>query len=87
MKPLLVLIVGLMAIGCATTPTMKSVAGTYNATFDGDTGNLVLLKNGTVESYKNGKKIEEGKWKLVGKEVHAIDKRMTGVFKINPMVT
>ena len=67
-KTLIVLVVGLLAVGCASTPTMKSVAGTYEA----KSGKLVFLLEpllhsqfrGIAEEYKNGKKFAKGKWKI-----------------------
>ena len=86
MKSLIVLVVGLLAVGCATTPTMKSVAGTYEATIDGDSGNLVLLANGKVKSYDgNCDKDKEGTWKLVEKEVRIEEvdiEEVTDILKI-----
>ena len=65
----------ILLAGCAATPTVKSVAGTYEIKHDdGDTRRVVLLKNGIVESYTNGKKDEEGKWKITKEgELHASD--------------
>ena len=90
MKSLIVLIAGLLVVGCETPLPQRpksnsvkqltleekkalrdSVAGTYEVTIDGDTGNLVLLANGKVKFYDgNGEKDKEGTWKLVEKEVH-----------------
>jgi hypothetical protein len=60
MKNTLLVIVVLL-VGCATTPTVKSVAGTYGWKEDGNTIKLVFLENGKVEHYGN----EEGReWKI-----------------------
>jgi hypothetical protein len=85
LKALIVGIIGLLAVGCASTPTMKNVAGTYEIKFDGDTLRMVLLKNGIGQGYINGKKNEdEGKWKIINKEIHAGDEDgKTAVFRIN----
>ena len=57
-KALIVLMVGMLAVGCASTPTMKSVAGTYDTGF----GNrIVLLDNGGIEGDDRGEKAE---WKI-----------------------
>ena len=52
----------MLVSGCATTPvitpTMKSVAGTYELTQSGDIWRSVLLDNGTFEDYKKGNKRE-----------------------------
>ena len=56
MKPLLVLIVGLMVVGCATTATTtKSMAGTYERKGGGNTSTIVFLENGIAEDYTNGR--------------------------------
>ena len=52
--------------------TVKSVAGTYKRK-DKDTWKVVLLENGIVESYGNGKLTAEGKWKIVDGEIHVKD--------------
>ena len=97
MRTLIVLVVGLLVAGCATvkdigvhlgggkptTPTIKSVAGTYEATIDGDTGNLVLLANGKVK-FHDGKD-KEGTWELVEKEVRIKEvdiEEVTDILKI-----
>ena len=94
MKYLLILITIMLVGGCATplTPEQKqkalrdSAVGTYEEKQDGDTYRLVLLENGIVESYKNGKKREEeGKWKI-SKEGELHDTYSNGnifVFRIN----
>ena len=75
MKSLIVLVVGLMAVGCLT-PEQKqkalrdSAVGTYEGKNVGDT--LVFLDNGVLEVYNDGeKRNEEGKWKVVDGEIHA----------------
>ena len=100
MRTLIVLVVGLLVAGCATvkdigvqlgggkptTPTIKSVAGTYEATIDGDTGNLVLLANGKVKFHDgNDGKDKEGTWELVEKEVRIEEvdiEEVTDILKI-----
>jgi len=49
-----------------------------------NSGLLIFQKNGVVESYENGKQVEENKWKIVNKEVHTenIDGTVY-IFKIN----
>jgi len=75
MKNIILLIAVMVLSACASMPTMKSVAGTYELKEDGDTARLVLLKNGIAEGYENGKKSEEeGKWKLTKDgEIHITD--------------
>ena len=86
MKNIILLIAVMVVSACATTSTVKSVAGTYELKIDGDTYRSVLLENGIVESYKNGKKREEeGKWKI-SKEGELHDTYSNGnifVFRIN----
>ena len=84
----LILLIAVMVVGaCATTPTVKSVAGTYERIEDGDTYRIVFLDNGIAEAYLNGKKREgEGEWSiskdgelyLVGK--NALGKNVTNIY-------
>ena len=62
----IILLIAVMVIGaCASMPTMKSVAGTYEHKDDVNTGRFVFLDNGIAEGYHNGTKREEdGKWKI-----------------------
>ncbi len=61
MKNTLLVIVALLVGGCDTSPTMKSVAGTYEL----KDYRAVLLENGIWEEYRNCKKTgEDGKWKI-----------------------
>ena len=85
-KTLIVLMVGLLAVGCETlTPEEKalrdSVVGVYERAYalksDGTvtSGNVyqhrcVFLKNGIVEAYKNGKQVDEVKWSIVDGDIH-----------------
>ena len=65
MKNIILLIAVMVLSACASMPTMKSVAGTYEIKVDGDTFRLVLLENGNRKLYLNGKKQEgEHKWKI-----------------------
>ena len=63
-----------MLVGCATTPattpTMRSVAGTYGWKEDGNPIKLVLLENGVYEFYFKGNKNAEAKWSIVNIEIH-----------------
>ena len=79
----LILLTSVILLGaCATTPTIKSVAGEYKIM---ETGRLVLLENGVLEAYENDKKEDkECKWKLVDGEILIIDgSGSIGVFSIN----
>jgi len=75
MKNLMLIIAVMVLSACATTSTVKSVAGTYEHKKDGDTYRGVFLENGILEQYRNGKKREgeEAKWKVVEGELHATD--------------
>ena len=77
MKTLIILVVGLLAVGCLT-PEQKqqkalrdSVVGEYEIKLisDGAT-KRVFLKNGIVENYEAGKKRRDYKWKIVNKGLH-----------------
>ena len=86
---LIVLVVGLMAVGCLT-PEQKqktlrdSVVGEYEFKLDGTTRKAVLLENGVYELYENGEKQTEHKWSIVDGEIHAaIGSEFIAVFRIN----
>ena len=64
MKNIILLIAVMVVSAYATTSTVKSVAGTYELKKDGDTYRGVLRENGISEGYINGKKYEEGKWRI-----------------------
>ena len=70
MKNTLLVIVVLLVVGCATTPTVKSVAGSYERKEDGNTIKLVLLENGVYEYHFRGNKSAEAKWSIENKEIH-----------------
>ena len=75
----------MLLVGCATTPMMKSLVGSYELSIKEDTTKLVLLENGKVEIYFNGEKIDEETWKVVGTEVHIVTPNVTlVVWKIEP---
>ena len=87
MKNIILLIAVLVVGACASVPTVKSVAGTYEQKKDGDTARIVFLENGIVEEYANGKKEEEveHKWSI-SKEggIHVtIHDETTGIWRIN----
>ena len=89
MKPLMIVSVILLA-GCATTPTMKSVAGTYGWKEDGNTIKLVLLENGVYEYHFKGNKSAEAKWSIENKEIHISFAVLFGrinVYRINKDVS
>ena len=81
-----VLFTALFLSACATTPTMKSVAGTYEWKYGGDTIIGVLQEKGIYKEYNSGKTDErEYKWKIgEDGEIH-IDNKLDGVtvFRIN----
>ena len=63
-----------------------SVIGEYERKEDGDTFKNVLLENGILERYTNGKKSDEHKWKIVDGEIHATLSRASVwivVYRIN----
>ena len=64
----------------------EKVVGEYEIKKDGNTLKQVYLENGVIESYRNGKKVEELKWSISKEgELHCLDKDGDiGVFRINP---
>ena len=81
-KTLIVLIVGLLAVGCASTPTMKSVAGAYEASVNAI--GALLLENGIAWTYLDGEKRgPSGQWKIIDGSIHVGDKNGAGVYRIN----
>jgi len=93
MKPLLVLIVGLMTVGCVTlTPEehkalRDSVAGIYEtkeAINRPKATRIILLKNGVAEYYLNGIQEHELEWEISedGK-LHTIGGSRRFIYNIN----
>ena len=79
------LIIGLLVIGCGNSAE-KKVIGEYELKEDGNTERVVLLDNGIMELYKNGKKDEvEHKWSISKEgEIHATDSEGDiFIFRIN----
>jgi len=86
------LVIGLLAVGCGNSKELtaeeKKVVGTYELKEKRATGSftlrVVVLDNGAVEAYANGKKHGEGKW-IISKEggMHIIGEGETEVFRIN----
>ena len=78
MKSLIVLVVGLLAVGCEKklTPEQKlrdSVLGEYEfKDLLGKTNKWVFLENGVIERYKISKKLGEEKWSVVEGEIHIV---------------
>ena len=76
MKSLIVLVLGLLAVGCLT-PEQKqkilrdSVVGEYGFKHpNGTTIKLVFLENGVRKWYENGEKPVELKWTISNGELH-----------------
>ena len=99
MKSLIVLVVGLLAVGCETPmPEEKkaleqkpkslrdSVVGEYELkTENGNTYKYIYLDNGIREYYINGKKQIELKWSISNGELHLKwNTVLIHVFRINP---
>ena len=90
MKSLIVLAVGLLAVGCLTTEEKQkalrdSVVGEYEWKHEGNTTKQVFLDNGKAEIYINGHKEEEvQKWSLVENEIHIEYFNIVSVYGINP---
>ena len=82
MKPMM----GLMAVGCATTATTtKSMAETYERKGGGNTSTIVFLENGIAEDYTNGRGPQRrAKWRRKGNKIHVTEQSGgVAVFKIN----
>ena len=86
MKILIPILIGLLVVGCCTPasnvteeatviqPTREDVVGSYVHKREKLTFRVVLLDNGVAEHYLNDTKIDEDKWRIVGKEIHMEDK-------------
>ena len=62
MRTLIVLTSIILLGACATTPTVKSVAGAYEGKNDDrDIIRILFHKNGVAQGYTNGEKDREGK--------------------------
>ena len=82
MRILMVLVVGLLSVGCGKTEEEKAV-GEYELKNDGGSAKFVLIDNGTVELYLDDKKGEAGgTWGIVDGDIHIGDK-VVGVWRIN----
>ena len=66
----------------------EKVVGTYEMKGESSTIRLVLMENGIVKEYENGKPEGEARWKIVDKVVHIIGSEdadgATVVLRINP---
>ena len=74
-----------MSVGCGNSAE-KKVIGEYELKEDGNTERVVVLDNGIMELYKNGKKDEvEHKWSISKEgEIHATDSEGDiFIFRIN----
>ena len=90
MKLLIVLVVGLLSVGCLTPEEKQkrlrnSVVGEYELkNVNGNTFKYIYLENGIEESYRNGKKLAESKWSIVKVEIHdKFNSGLISVFRIN----
>ena len=71
MKNIILLIVVMVVGACASMPTVKSVAGTYEIKEGERSFRMVLLENSIGEGYKNGKKEDDdAKRELIDGEIH-----------------
>jgi len=81
----IVLIIGLLAVGCGKTEEDK-VVGEYELKgAEGTVAKYVLLENGIAESYANGKKTVENKYKIVDGEIHILHEysKLIAIHRIN----
>ena len=84
MKSLIVLVVGLLSVGCGNSAEKKVVGEYEYKDEDGDTRKWAFLDNGIVERHSDGKKQREFKWSIVDGEIHIIDENGNiGVLRIN----
>jgi hypothetical protein len=87
MKNTLITLIAVLFTGaCATTPTMKSVAGTYERKDrDSDHNRRVFLDNGVSEFYVNDIKKRDDRWKITkDRELHIVfEDGHVAVFYIN----
>ena len=86
MKTLIPILIGLLVGGCGTPdsnvteeatviqPTKEDVVGSYEHKREKLTFRVAFLDNGVAEHYLNDTKIDEDKWRIVGKEIHMEDK-------------
>ena len=90
MKVLIPILIGLMVVGCGkkvkkTTPSKENVVGTYVLDQGIATWTHYFLENG-VYWYSLDDNSKEGRWKIIGNEVHTEDDDLDGydkVFNIN----
>ena len=90
MKSLIVLVVGLLAVGCGKTKLQQevlrdSIIGEYEHKSEpGDPSTYVFLENGIIEGYVNGKKQKEKyKWSIVDGEIHIVFFDFTRSYRVN----
>jgi len=89
MKNLITILI-LFAFGCGKSLTEEEkLVGTYEAKRGETTLKIVFLENRKAEKYSRRmgnffgeQKVNDGTWKLVGKEVHLFFEKEAGVFKI-----
>ena len=91
MKNIILLIAVLFTGACATTPTVKSVAGIYENSGTGGPWKLLIIQNGEWVQNQEGKPdVWKGHWEIVNGEIritHKVPKKNDGhiaVFRINP---
>ena len=94
MKSLIVLVVGLLTVGCGKELTAEekqkalrdSVIGGHEHVYkEGGTQKWVFLEDGVYEWYEDGKKQLEDKWSISNGEIHAaIGSKVIAVWRINP---
>ena len=86
-KTILTIVAILFANACATTPTVKSVAGAYE--HNPTNQKLILEKNGEFGQTHKGKSFSKGHWEIVNGELRKTYTEpkdhvgITNVFRIN----
>ena len=80
MKQILVMMMAVLLVGCGKAEEDK-VVGTYERKKSGETFTVAFLENGVFAGVNK----KNGKWKLVGKDVHVeLGENSQAVFKIEP---
>jgi len=70
-KNFIIIFIMVVGVGCSKGEAKRledSFFGRYELKIDEDTVKLVLLENGKGEGYRNGEKVDDGTWKMVGRE-------------------
>ena len=87
MKVLITILIGLLVVGCGKNRevTPENVIGTYERQVEeGNVFRMVFLKDGNMEFYSEGKKLDKNsvlgsnKWRMEGSEIRTTNKEGNG---------